>query len=281
MLATGIDHALIFVRDLERAHRLYQRLGFILTPLGRHSGLSTANHCIMLERDYFELITVLTPTAANVQWTALLEAGEGLGAAALACRDARAVYRELIARGLHPPDPINFGRPVPLPDGPREARFCVCYLPDEVTPALPGFFCEHKTPDLVWRPEYQHHPNGARRIRGLVVAHPAPLTVAETYRSLLGNDAVTERKGGLSLRYGSTGVLLLTPAEIQRRLGPTAASGAMAHRPVSLSLEVDSLATAQSWLTDHSIPFRPFGPASILIEPQWTAGVYLELLAIS
>jgi hypothetical protein len=52
----GIDHIIIGVRDLEAARRQWRRLGFSVTPRGRHIGQGTANYCVMFGRDYLELL---------------------------------------------------------------------------------------------------------------------------------------------------------------------------------------------------------------------------------
>ena len=52
----GIDHVIIGVRDLERARMGWTRLGFTLTPRGRHIGQGTANYCIMFPCYYLELL---------------------------------------------------------------------------------------------------------------------------------------------------------------------------------------------------------------------------------
>ena len=43
------------------------------------------------------------------------------------------------------------------------------------------YFCEHQTPDLVWRPEWQRHPNGACAIARVVVATADPQRTAALY----------------------------------------------------------------------------------------------------
>jgi len=53
----GLDHAVIRVADLDRAAADFTRLGFTLTPRGRHS-LGTENHCMMFGFDYLELLWV-------------------------------------------------------------------------------------------------------------------------------------------------------------------------------------------------------------------------------
>jgi len=59
---TGIDHTLVGVRDLEAARAAWDKIGFRLTPRGRHIGWGTGNYCIMLEQGYIELLGILDPT---------------------------------------------------------------------------------------------------------------------------------------------------------------------------------------------------------------------------
>ena len=53
---SGIDHIVVGVRDLEQARLAWARLGFTLSPRGRHIGQGTANYCIMFASDYVELL---------------------------------------------------------------------------------------------------------------------------------------------------------------------------------------------------------------------------------
>jgi catechol 2,3-dioxygenase-like lactoylglutathione lyase family enzyme len=59
----GIDHVVVLVRDLDKAQRAYQRMGFTLTPRGHHT-LGSQNHCLMFGRDYVELLAVPRPSPA-------------------------------------------------------------------------------------------------------------------------------------------------------------------------------------------------------------------------
>ena len=95
----GIDHVFILVRDLDTAARQYEKLGFTVSPRGLHSEhKGTANHTIMLEKDYFELLGVVREVPGNEAHRASLAEGEGL--AAIACRvaDTRAAVRILLMR---------------------------------------------------------------------------------------------------------------------------------------------------------------------------------------
>ena len=58
----GIDHVIVGVRDLELAHEGWSRLGFTLSPRGRHIGLGTGNYCIMFASEYIELLGIVDST---------------------------------------------------------------------------------------------------------------------------------------------------------------------------------------------------------------------------
>src|SRR3989442_5792477 len=58
-MITRFDHAVIAVRDLDQALRLYRDvLGLDAHPGGRHTGLGTHNGIVRLGLDYLELLAV-------------------------------------------------------------------------------------------------------------------------------------------------------------------------------------------------------------------------------
>src|SRR3954470_10073709 len=146
-LPQAIDHVVIAVRDLNAAAANFSALGFTLTPRGHHS-IGSQNHCIMLGSTYIELL--VAPVAHP--WLDYYRAfGEGLAAIALSTSDADATYELLKASGAKPP--MDLSRPV---DG-GVARFRLVQI--ENSPQV--FFVQHLTRELVWRPEWQAHANGA------------------------------------------------------------------------------------------------------------------------
>jgi 4-hydroxyphenylpyruvate dioxygenase-like putative hemolysin len=146
----AIDHAVIAVRDLDAAAAKFTALGFTLTPRGHHS-IGSQNHCIMLGSTYLELL--VAPVAHP--WLDYYRSfGEGLAAIALSTPDADATYELLKGKGAKPP--MDLSRPV---DG-GLARFRLVQI--EGAPQV--FFVQHLTRELVWRPEWQAHANGAREL---------------------------------------------------------------------------------------------------------------------
>lgn len=173
----GVDHAVILTRDLERARETYRRLGFTPTPRGHHT-LGSQNHCIVFGRDYLELLAVPQPHPALAYYTEFLARGEGLAALALATLDASAAQAELAAAGIAADPPLDFSRPVQgLPD----ASFRIVQLPVAQTPGCRAFLCQHFTPSVVWRPEWQSHANSAIGIAALAVVADEPHDAAARY----------------------------------------------------------------------------------------------------
>jgi hypothetical protein len=195
----GIDHAVIAVRDLARAAREFAALGFTLTPLGLHS-IGSRNHCIMLGSTYIEL---LEPSSAH-PWLAyyrdFIARGEGLAALALATPDAEASYRALVAHGVSAQPPMDLARPVQGGAQERLARFRIVQVSQEV------FLCEHRTRELVWRPEWQSHANGSAEIAR--VDFPAPRPFAEAPASVAWSASPALHIKGLRSPLSAAGTVL-------------------------------------------------------------------------
>jgi len=273
----ALDHAIILVRDLALAARAYQRLGFTLTPRGGHPTLGTANHTIVFEHDYLELLTVLSRAPSNERWAAGIDRGDGPGAMVINTPDADRTHRGLESRGVPAERPIHFERPVATDAGIEAARFSAVLLPDEATPAIPAFFCQHHTPTLVWRPPYQRHANTARSVAGLTVMVDRPEDHLTAYERLLGSARVHPRPGGITLSLGPTQVWLVERSYAESRLGRHLGGP---ERPLGVTIGVGDLDTTRRILAADAVPFAPFGRRSILVEPTFAAGAFLEFLAV-
>jgi len=164
----GIDHTVVLVHDLDRAEDTWSRLGFTLTPRGYHT-LGSQNHCLMFASNYVELLAVPKPHPAMQYFSDFLATGEGLAAIALATDDANGAYADFVAAGIAADAPLDFSRPVILPEGARDAAFRIVQLPSMATPGGRTFVCQHFTRDVVWRPEYIDHPLGIRGLAGISV----------------------------------------------------------------------------------------------------------------
>jgi catechol 2,3-dioxygenase-like lactoylglutathione lyase family enzyme len=209
----GIDHVVVLVHDLDKAQRAYARMGFTLTPRGFHS-VGSQNHCLMFGDDYVELLAVPRPHPAMQYFSDFLAKGEGLGAIALASEDAAGLHASFAADGIAPEAPLDFSRPV---QGLGEARFRIVQLPPEASPGCRLFACQHFTPDLVWRPEYQRHANGASGIAAVAVIAEDAEAAAASYGRLLGARP-QKIEEGLLVQTGSAPIALASRWKLGHRL---------------------------------------------------------------
>ncbi len=216
----ALDHLVIDVgAKLDDAAAAYQRLGFQLTERGHHT-LGSANHLAMFETNYLELLSP-GPAGAPVR-EELAGFAEGLNGLVLATESADATYSDLTARGVDLRAPQSFSRPVTLQDGTtRDAKFRTTHLARHEVPFGRLYFCQHDTRDLVWRPEWQRHPNGAREVVGVVISAANPPDVAGLFTRMFGVTAV-EGKAGLQLTAGPVTIEIAGHDAVARDLGEAA-----------------------------------------------------------
>ena len=256
-----LDHVVIDVRDrIDEAMRCFTSLGFVLTPRGHHT-LGSVNHLAMFATDYLELLGFGEGGATR---TEIARFPAGLNGLVFKTADADLVHRHAAAAGL-PVLPVQaFSRPVALGGATRDARFRTTRLdPDKVAMGR-VYFCEHQTPDLVWRPEWQSHPNGALAIARVVVATDDPGRTAALFRDLFGGDAVTERDGRQVMTTGTAQVELTPPNMVAAEFGETAAEPAgRAEYMAALGIRVRSLHETEQQL--RQVPGIKVDPRRLLV----------------
>ena len=278
---TGIDHLLVGVADLEAARAAWLRLGFSVTPRGRHIGRGTANYCIMFPRDYVELLGVIDPTQVSGDLGAFLGKREGLLGLAFATRDAGAAAQRLRAAGIAAEDPRDLTRLLELPDGEQRPAFQLVQLPPDATPGIHSFVCQHRTPELVWQAGWSRHPNGATGLLSLTAVVEDPAIVAVPYGELFGFDRVLVRDGFVTVQTG-TGELHFTDSENLSRLHPGLTRYPAHPAPWLAAMRIavpDPVSTAH-YLARVRLPFYHGENGSLTVAPSEANGVILEFARI-
>jgi glyoxalase-like protein len=271
-----LDHAVINVMGkLDEAAAQYQRLGFQLTERGHHT-LGSSNHLAIFGENYLELLGYLPgrETSRADLWTH----PPGLTGLVFKSVDPDLVSAALEQRGVAAEKPVSFARPVQLPGGAQDARFRVVRVSPELVQNGRTFFCHHDTPDLVYRPEWQVHRNGARDIVEFVIASQAPARTGALYERMF-DLALTRISGGVSFRAGRATVLILEPAAVAERY----AGAAIVHpdssdRMVALTFKVGSLDQPRSVFDAAGIGYRSFADG-IVVDHQDAANVALGFTA--
>jgi hypothetical protein len=212
-----LDHAVIDVREgMDEAVRLYRRLGFTLTPRGHHT-LGSINHLAMFDQNYLELIGFGDGTRGE-----LAPFPRGLNGLVFKTDDAESVWRAATSAGLPVLPVAAFSRPVSVDGEVFDARFRTTRLDPAHTGIGRVYFCEHLTPELVWRPEWQRHPNGALTIARLLISAADPGRVAGLFAALFHADRVSRDPQGASLQAGNARIEARTHAAVAAELGDAA-----------------------------------------------------------
>lgn len=202
-MATGIDHIVIAVQDLERAVNDYEGAGFTVTPGGEHSNGVTHNALVAFaDGTYFELIAWKRSGASGkADWWRRLQAGEGFVDYALRTDDLDAEVNRLRDAGLDVPDPESGGRL--RPDGLRVEWRNLRFGPGS-SPSLP-FYC-HSTNDRSLRVPSggaAEHLNGVRGITGVTIGVVDIDAAARDYARLTesdGNEVKPSLDGAVTAR---------------------------------------------------------------------------------
>src|SRR5580704_8644935 len=153
----NLEHVVIAVRDLAVATTSYERLGFTVTPGGKHpSGGTTGNGVFFANGTYLELLTFYDREKA-ADLAKSLEGHEGPRSIAVEVSSAAVIRDSLHAAGIESAEPTK---------GKWESSSPVTkeWLTIDPKPALPGniFFIDYLRTS-------QSHPNTATGIRSVWV----------------------------------------------------------------------------------------------------------------
>lgn len=181
-LRNWLDHLVIntgFATNTTAA--LFAALGFTLTPRGYHS-LGSINHLIMFAGHYLELIGL--PRDGAVLRQEILDSPPGIDGLVFGSADAAATHAALVTAGFQVQPVQRFSRPVDIDGESSSAVFQTVRLLPGQFPAGRIYFCQHETPELVWRPEWLHHQNDVSGIEQLTIVSRAPAEAAQRYAEL-------------------------------------------------------------------------------------------------
>jgi hypothetical protein len=166
-----LDHVGVGVRDLGDAAKVYERLGFTLSPFARHAGAvepggpvvarATANRCAMLRGGYIELIAVVDPNLPSGGLDQRIAAREGIHIVAFGCEDPVATNAALAGAGFQARGTVYLERMVDTPEGPRLAKFDRVPVAPADMPEAFIFHIKHLTRDVIWQRPLLKHANRA------------------------------------------------------------------------------------------------------------------------
>jgi hypothetical protein len=188
-----LDHVVINVRtDIDEAAEIFGQLGFAITPKGYHT-LGSVNHLAMFDTNYLELIGV--PEENQKKRADMMVAPLGIDGLVFKSEDVDETYKLLQSLNMDGEPPKAFSRPVAIGNSVKDAQFRTVTVQSEVFPAGRVYFCEHGTPELVWRPEWQDHVNQTVHAEEMVIVSQNAEKTAEDYAKLVQGDVQQQESG--------------------------------------------------------------------------------------
>lgn len=265
---SAIDHLGVVGRDIAAMTAAYKRLGFTPTdpvplmgeldgkpvPLGQDSA-----HLIFAD-SYVELsgVTSEDPGHHLAPW---LAKRHGLHILALGSEDAAANHAALAATGLTVPDVQNAGRYVDYGSNHGDAQFRWFKIPDDL--GAEGFLCmvEQVTPEIVFQPPADGHPNGALGVTGVTVLTEDVDGALKRYAAL--PNARRDTNG--VVHFGSQTIEILDPSTLAERF-----PGAETVTPPALAgftVRVDRLDETRACLEENGVTLQSTGAGDLFIGP--------------
>ncbi len=274
----GLDHAVIAVRDLEQAAETFRRLGFVLTPKGRHAEWGTANHCIMFGQDYIALQGVDGTGAEADRLRAFTDRGEGLIGIAIGSDNGAAAIDSLRRGGLDIPDPASLSRRLETPRGTATLMFSEALLPAEATPGVRSRLVQHITAERERFPEWLAHPNGAFGIAAVTAIVEDPAALTSSWDRVFGPHSAVLTDATVTVHTGR-GLVFLTNPDDLTQLHPDAELDELPPPPalVALALQVADTGRAAELLARNGVEFSRDSEGTIRIPPSEAHGVFIEM----
>ena len=273
----GLDHVVVMVDGIDAAQRQYEKLGFQVQPRGFHTRLGTANHLMIFDKDYFEILGIVEDTPFNAERREWLKDGGGLANVALATDGADLAFDAFNAAGLNPDAPLFFDRAVEVAGKTERAQFRTVRIPKTNMPVVGFFVCEHLTPQFVYRTEWARHPNGARGIAGVTVIAEQPARWIAELEKYFGAGSARRDGEGLVVNTGTQPIRYLTRKDYLARY-PGVTPVRSGDHPALLSVRVDSLAGCEALLKKNGVKTLKPDAGRLLVLPSEAAHLTLEFV---
>jgi hypothetical protein len=208
MSAPGLDHVGVVGSDLVALAAAYERLGFTLTPLSRHSNGRIANRCAMLRGSYIELLAIAGPNARSATLERFLSRYAGVHLLAFAFADEHATLARLQRAGIEQASITRFARKFDDAD-PSGAEAAFVLIQTQEQPEGRFNLVRHLTPSVLWQEKLMRHPNNATTLEDVSITVAEPAEAAARLSRLVGCVVVPDAGEGLALALANGRVRLL------------------------------------------------------------------------
>ncbi|MEZ5825677.1 MAG: VOC family protein [Geminicoccaceae bacterium] len=219
-----LDHVGLFTDDLDALARRLEQAGLLLSPLtpqfnrdatGKEVPAGTANRLAILADGYLEFLTPVSDTPLARQMRHAIERYRGFHLVAFGTDDAAADHRRLEEGGFEPLPLVHLRRAVEEGGEPRIAQFSVARVPPVAMPEGRIQFCQHHTPELVWREPWRTQPNGWLALNDVLLCVEDAEAVAARYAAFTGLAARCIADGQWLLETARGRVAFMEPSRLR------------------------------------------------------------------
>jgi hypothetical protein len=280
-MSRAVDHLVVPSRDLPAQADLYRRLGFQVGARNRHPW-GTENHIVQFDGCFLELIArgegfeTAQPQPGVFSFAnfiaRFLERREGLAMLVLRSQDAEADRLRFQAEGLGDFARFDFARKARRPDGAEvDVAFSLAFAATPVLPEAGFFVCQQRFPENFWSRAAQVHPNGAKGVAGLAIAHDNPREAAAFVARFAGAEEARPDGRGFVVEADGARIECRPRADLSERYGAAAipADGP----PLALArVAVADLAVARGALESGGIAHRA-ADGALIVSPEAAMGV--------
>ncbi len=240
------------------------------TGVSRSLGQSSCH--AVFERGYIELTAVDAPSPSHHLATWLAR-GAGLHILALGSEQIGAEQGRCAAVGLAVTPPAQATRRIEYGARHGDALFEWFMLAPPETPEGLLCYAHNLTPELVYQPSVQRHPNGALALTEVVVRCADLAPAAARWQRLLGS-APHRAAGSARFELGGGAVTLCDAAGCLERFGPLAPDPALGDRFAATVVQVRDLPACERLLREAGVePLQRQG--QLLVRLQAAGGALL------
>ena len=273
-----IDHILIAVRDLDAAKDTFERLGFKVTPEGRHPGRGTSNRLVVFGGEYLELISVHDPDGDlfRPNLPSFLDEREGLFIFSMGTPDVYERARSVREAGVLITDPVKGSRQAA--DGTTAYSWTQAEIHPEAMPGSQTFFIQHDhtiEERYTEPPDPTNHPNGVLGISSLSLAVRDADAAARRWTDVFGLERVSEEAGCVRLRFDNSSLDFRQPdgGDALAAFIETWGEG-----PYRIAFSCEDLDTTESLLQDNRVEGVKREGGSLSVPPESAQGVRMSFV---
>lgn len=154
-------------------------LGFAVTPVSaqqtQDGPAGTSNVCVMLEHGYLEFLAPTSESPNAQRLRASMRRYPGVHLCCFGIPDAEGEHSRLKTHAFEPLPVVDLSREV---ESGEKAQFKVVRPAPDKMPEGRIQFVEHRTPEILWRPQYLGHTNQAVKLACVFVVADDPVDAA-------------------------------------------------------------------------------------------------------